>query len=75
MIKQRKTVQNKRSARSLEFYLYEKVLERGSGKTFSSKRVSPGNIFNYSSSTLTGTPSSMDLLHAMVKETDLNASA
>lgn len=29
----------------------------------------------YSSSTLTGSPVSIDLLHAMVKLTDLNASA
>ena len=67
-------MQNKRSAQSLSHIQSKKVLERGLGKTFSLKRFSPRN-FDYSSSTLTGLPVAMDSLHAMVKETDLNASA
>ena len=67
-------MQNKCSAQSLSHIHSKKVLERGLGKTYLRKRFSLRN-FDYSSSTLIGLPVAMDSLHAMVKETDLNASA
>ncbi len=61
----------------LNGYNRRKVFERGFGGNFFQKvspNVSPKEKI-YSSSTLTGLPVAMDSLHAMVKETDLKASA